>query len=210
MECGLGNKVNFSNVVIYSLSILTSCQFTNEPNREISRGVFQNRGVSGQAFPLLPSPSPFHFFCSRFNFRAITRLETLATQAIDHLILAHDRSNLYVFFFFEGVNLWILHFLAAIIVSSHLSDSLYHWLLLTSFEILLGKNWQVDLHCSLHKFKKAVVSHISESKCDRQTNAWRWIMFMVLIMKAQDILRKKFRAKFWTQLAINDLSCWIK
>ena len=167
MECGLGN-----NVVIYSLSILTSCQFTNEPNREISRGVFQNRGVSGQAFPLLPSPSPFHFFCSRFNFRAITRLETLATQAIDHLILAHDRSNLYVFFFFEGVNLWILHFLAAIIVSSHLSDSLYHWLLLTSFEILLGKNWQVDLHCSLHKFKKAVVSPISESnECDRQTNA---------------------------------------
>ena len=72
-------KVNFSNLVIYSLSILTSCQFTNEPNCEISRGVFQNRGVCGQAFPLLPSP--FHFFCSRSNFRAITRLETLATQA---------------------------------------------------------------------------------------------------------------------------------
>ena len=104
----------------------------------------------------------------------------------------------------------ILHFLAGIIVSSHLSDSLYHWLLLTSFEILLGKNWQVDLHCSLHKFKKAVVSHISESKCDRQTNAWRWIMFMVLIMKAQDILRKKFQAKFRTQPAFNDLSWWIK
>ena len=32
--------------------------------------------------PLLPSPSPFHFsFSSRSNFRAITRLETLATQA---------------------------------------------------------------------------------------------------------------------------------
>ena len=31
-------------------------------------------------------------------------------------------------------------FLAGIIVSSHLSDSLYHWLLLTSSEILLGKN----------------------------------------------------------------------
>ena len=37
-----------------------SCQFTNEPNREISRGVFQNREVCGQAFPLLPSP--FHRF----------------------------------------------------------------------------------------------------------------------------------------------------
>ena len=62
-------------------SILMSCQYTNEPNREISRGVFLNRGVCGQAFPLLPSPPPFHFFCSRSNFRAITRLEMLATQA---------------------------------------------------------------------------------------------------------------------------------
>ena len=43
----LGNKVNFSNLVICSLSVLTSCecQFTNELNREIARGVFQNRGV---------------------------------------------------------------------------------------------------------------------------------------------------------------------
>ena len=81
MERVLGNKVKFSDLVIYSLSILMSCQFTNEPNREISRGVFQNCGVCGQVFPLLPSPSPFHFFCSRSNFRAITRLEMLATQA---------------------------------------------------------------------------------------------------------------------------------
>ena len=44
------------------------------------KGVFQNRGVWGQAFPPLPSPSPFHFSCSRSNFPAITRLETLATQ----------------------------------------------------------------------------------------------------------------------------------
>ena len=51
-------------------------------------GVFQNRGVCGQAFPLLPSPSPFNlFFCFRFNFRAITRLETLATQAIIIIII---------------------------------------------------------------------------------------------------------------------------
>ena len=82
MERVLGNKVMFSNLVIYSLSILTSCQFTNEPNREISRGVFQNHGVCGQAFPLLPFPSPFHFFFgSRSKFRVITRLEMLATQA---------------------------------------------------------------------------------------------------------------------------------
>ena len=54
-----------------SAQVLTSCQFTNEPNREISRGVFQNRGVCGQAFPLLPSPSPFNlFFASALsNFR---------------------------------------------------------------------------------------------------------------------------------------------
>ena len=81
MEHVLGNKVNFSNLVIYLLSILTSCQFTNELNREISRGVFQNHGVCGQVFPFLPSPSPFHFLCSRSNFRAITHLVTLATQA---------------------------------------------------------------------------------------------------------------------------------
>ena len=126
-------------------------------------------------------------------------------RRVDRLILAHDASNLHVFFFIWN-EFMILHFLAGIIVSSHFSDSLYHWLLLRSFEILLGKNWQVELHCSLHKFKKAVVSHISESKWDWQTNTWRWIMFMVLIMKAQDILCKKFQAKFRTQPAFNDLS----
>ena len=64
-------------------SILTRCQYTNEPNHEISSGVFLNRGVCRQAFPLLPSPPlpPSIFFCSHSNFRAITRLEMLATQA---------------------------------------------------------------------------------------------------------------------------------
>ena len=91
MERVLGNKVFFSNLVIYSLSVLTSCQFTNEPNREISRGVFQNRGVCGQAFPLLPTSYPFHFFCSRSNFRAVTRLETLATQATEVWVISASR-----------------------------------------------------------------------------------------------------------------------
>ena len=46
------------------------------------KGRFQNRKVCGQAFPLLPSPSPFHlFFGPALTFRAITRLETLATHA---------------------------------------------------------------------------------------------------------------------------------
>ena len=73
----------FRNLVICSFSVgLMSCQFTNETNHEISRDVFQNRGVCEQAFPFLPTPSPFHFFCSRSNFCAVTQLETLATQAI--------------------------------------------------------------------------------------------------------------------------------
>ena len=42
----------------------------------------EEEGKEGK-FPLLPSPSPFNlfFFGFRSNFRAITRLETLATQA---------------------------------------------------------------------------------------------------------------------------------
>ena len=62
--------------------------FTNEPNREISRGVFQNRGVYGQAFPLLPSPSPFHFiylfFCSRSNFDWKRLLRRLWLSGLDY------------------------------------------------------------------------------------------------------------------------------
>ena len=83
MGCVLGNKVIFSNLVIYSLSILTSCQFTNEPNREISKGRFpESWGLRASVSPSpLPLLLPF-FFCSRSNFRAITRLETFATQAM--------------------------------------------------------------------------------------------------------------------------------
>ena len=81
-----GNKVNFSNLIFYSLPILTSCQFTNELNREISRGLFQNCEVCGQAFPLLPSP--FHIFYSRSNVRAITRLATLDTHARPSVLIS--------------------------------------------------------------------------------------------------------------------------
>ena len=71
--CSIREQSNFTNQVIHGVicyvSILTSCQFTKEPNREISRGVFQNRGVCGQAFPLLLSPSPFNlFFASALTF----------------------------------------------------------------------------------------------------------------------------------------------
>ena len=76
-----------------------SCQFTNEPNCEISRGIFQNRGVCGQAFPLLPGPPPppsTLFFCSRSNFHAITQLERLATQATKLPEFHHRRRLDYV------------------------------------------------------------------------------------------------------------------
>ena len=66
--------------------------------REISRGVFQNRGVCGQAFPLLLSPSPVHlfFFASALNFRTMTRLETLTTQAKHIYILLYKHMHLFV------------------------------------------------------------------------------------------------------------------
>ena len=47
-------------------------------------------GVGERRFPLLPSP--FHFFCSRSNSHAITRMETLATQAtlgVHHAFFVH-------------------------------------------------------------------------------------------------------------------------
>ena len=84
--CSIREQSNFTNLVIQGksvcyTSILMSCQFTKELNREISRGIFQNHGVCGQAFPLLPSRSPFHLFCYRSNFHAITWLEMPAMQA---------------------------------------------------------------------------------------------------------------------------------
>ena len=46
------------------------------------RGI-RGGGEGAERFPFSPPPPPsmFFFFCSRFTFRAITRLETLATQA---------------------------------------------------------------------------------------------------------------------------------
>ena len=41
----------------------------------------------GFLFSTPPPPSTFFFFCSRSNFRAVTRLETLATQASKRLSL---------------------------------------------------------------------------------------------------------------------------
>ena len=73
------NSSNLFGLFVILASTLTSCQFANEPNCEISRGVLQNHGVCGQVFPLLP----FHFFCSCSYIPAITGLEMLAMQATE-------------------------------------------------------------------------------------------------------------------------------
>ena len=50
--------------------------------REQKKNEWRGRGRGTKEPLVLPSPSPFNlFFCFRSNFRAITRLETLATQA---------------------------------------------------------------------------------------------------------------------------------
>ena len=76
------------------------------------KGVFQIHGVCGQALPLLPSPFPSIFFFCFFSFalgskfRAVTRLETFATQAMSSVTpaFALHRYALYFplqYFFFH-------------------------------------------------------------------------------------------------------------
>ena len=77
--------------VKYFIHKRSRCEFIQLRKRQ--RGVFQNHGVCGQAFPLLASPPPplsFHQCCARPNFRAAKKrnlkraekpMETLATQA---------------------------------------------------------------------------------------------------------------------------------
>ena len=62
-------------------------------------------GFAGKRFLFSPPPPPSTFFCFRSNFRAITRLETLATQArrrpapnakiIGHACAPTSRSSLF-------------------------------------------------------------------------------------------------------------------
>ena len=57
--------------VKYFIHKLPRCEFIQL--RKSQRGVFQNHGVCGQAFPFLASPPPprsFHQCCARPNFRA--------------------------------------------------------------------------------------------------------------------------------------------
>ena len=88
----------------------------NSPNPECLRGVFQTRGVFGQAFPffaspLLLSPSPLLPFLAlaliwrgqsaKCLKKAETSTEVLATQAIGTHELATSSSK------FDGVNMLI-------------------------------------------------------------------------------------------------------
>ena len=64
--------------------------------REQERGMKGKGGGGGGGenrrkllFSPPPPPSIFHFFCSRYNFRAITRLGTLASQAYYKEITHH-------------------------------------------------------------------------------------------------------------------------
>ena len=59
--------------------MLTNCQFTNEPNREYQGAFSRMAGFADKRVLFSPPPPASIFFCSRSNFRAITRLETLAT-----------------------------------------------------------------------------------------------------------------------------------
>ena len=58
----------------------------------------KDHGLCGQAFPLLPSPSPFHFtFALAVPFCVLTRLETLATQT--KALLACENRRLFQLLF---------------------------------------------------------------------------------------------------------------
>ena len=69
MKRVLGNKVNFSNLVIYSL--LTSYQFTNEPTVKYQEAFSRIVGSPGKRFLFSSPPSPSIFLLplqlSRYN-----------------------------------------------------------------------------------------------------------------------------------------------
>lgn len=77
-------KVNFANV--------DKRRFSNKPNREISRGVLQNRGVCGLAFPLLPFP-PLFFFFLFFLLFSVMWYETVGLFGVHERISYRDRQN---------------------------------------------------------------------------------------------------------------------
>ena len=76
-----------SDVVPY-LGRLRSKRFHASSSRKLVQQQ-KRKGITEEGeksfFSPRPFPLPFFFFCSRSNVRVITRLETLATQAINYL-----------------------------------------------------------------------------------------------------------------------------
>lgn len=62
-----------SGTLLFTLlaTMLRSCKSTNEPNREMSKGVFQNCGVGGQAYFFSPPPSLSSIFFILFALAPI-------------------------------------------------------------------------------------------------------------------------------------------
>ena len=79
--------LNLSLACVASVSVRVRRDRWDENKKKRNDG---GGGKKETLFLVLPSSCPFHHFlfsCSRFNFRAITRSETLATQANLSLIL---------------------------------------------------------------------------------------------------------------------------
>ena len=58
----IAGKTFLSNRLLFMLLIICSPNLRDQKLRSWANAVFQNRGVCGQAFPSLPSPSPSFFF----------------------------------------------------------------------------------------------------------------------------------------------------
>ena len=68
-EGRVGKKRKFFKIwwIRFSATMLTSCQPTNETDRQILRDVYQNRGVCGQAFLFIIPFLPFFALITTFS-----------------------------------------------------------------------------------------------------------------------------------------------
>ena len=99
-----GTKVGLLNKLACVVSVSARVRRENWDKSGKKWLTGEGEGKDGNAVfssPLPPSPSPFHvrfFFCSRSNFRAITWLETLATQARERADCSSLLLTQYTFF----------------------------------------------------------------------------------------------------------------
>ena len=124
---------------------MTSCQFTNEPNREISRGVFQIRGLAGKRFLFSPPPLLSTFFVlPPSNFPSMTRLETLAMQASYRVVV---KALSHVFYKTTEIKMfaypyeWVemVYLKVTIASSDHRLSSLCHLIIVSDTILTLGQ-----------------------------------------------------------------------